>query len=157
MPGFRAPRAVLPGAMNPDLPPPVDDEHQGDGRAPNGQPAFIPAFFKQRAKSYAKIAETLLTAAGGLLNARSGTDSDAFLPDDEDTETIPPPIGRLMARRIKIGADPEQLTDIEDIGIAAVGLVMWAAKGLTMLWEERRERRRLEAGRAVFDETGNGQ
>jgi hypothetical protein len=145
--------------MNPDPPLPPEDvgEDQGDGRAPNEQPASIQAFFKQRAKSYAKIAETLLKAAGGLLNAQAGTDSEAFLPDDDDTETIPPPIGRLMARRIKIGADPEQLTDIEDIGIAAVGLIMWAAKGLTLLWEERRDRRRAEAGRAVYSETGDGQ
>jgi hypothetical protein len=159
LPMFKTPPTPLPGAMNPDPAPAVED-HQGDGRANGasaGQTTSIPAFFRQRAKSYAKIAETLLTAVGGLLNTRAGEDCDAFLPDEEDRETIPPPIGRLAARRLKIGADPEQMNDLEDIGMAAVGLAVWAAKGLSALWEARRARRRLEDGKAVHNDTGDGQ
>jgi len=159
LPMFRAPRPPLPGTGNPDPAPPVD-EHQDDGRAAAASPeqrTSIQAFFKQRAKSYAKIAETLLSAAGGLLNTRAGEDCDAFLPDEEDRETIPPPVGRLMARRIKIGADPDQLSDIEDLGMAAVGVAIWLAKGMTALWDARRARRRLEDGKAVHAETGDGQ
>lgn len=159
LPAFQMPRAPLPGMGNPD-PAPEADDHQGAAAASASkgqQTASIPAFFKQRAKSYAKIAETLLTAAGGLLNAQSREDSEAFIPDDDDRETIPPPIGRLMARRIKLGADPDQLSDIEDLGMAAVGVAMWLAKGVTTVWEARRARRRLEADKAIHNETGDGQ
>lgn len=161
-PGFRwlPPR---PGPRNPDsLDPSVTttadhDEHQGDdgGRAGKaGTGTSIPAFFKQRSASYAKIAGALLQAVGGWCNMLSG-DDEAFLPDDDDMETIPPPLGRLAARRIKVG-DPGNLTDIEDMGMAAIGLIAWAAKGAAAMLEARRERRRAEKGKAVHADPGNG-
>lgn len=152
----------------PPPPTPIDDPPADSPPTPGGAPGgaqaagtagtgiSTPEFFKSRAKSYAKIAEALLAAAGGWLNMASGEpDSGAFLPDDDDEATIPPPLGRIAARRIKIG-DPGNLTDIEDIGMAAVGLGVWLAKGITAMLSARRERRRAAAGAVVHDESGNG-
>lgn len=158
----------MPGPDNPD---PLDDAETTSTRttgaaaaAASGssgqEPASIQALFKGRAKSYAKVAGTLFKAVGGLLNNAAtpdGWESEAFLPDEDDEETVPPPLGRIAARRIKIGANPDQLTDLEDIGIAAVGLLVWAAKGIAAVAEARRERRKLEAGKAVYAESGDGQ
>lgn len=160
-PGFRwLPR---PGRANPDSLDPEatttrdHDEHQDDegaaAKAATG--TSIPAFFKQRSASYAKIAGALLQAVGGWANMLSGAE-EAFLPDDDDMETIPPPLGRLAARRVKVG-DPGNLTDIEDMGMAAIGIIAWAAKGAAAMLEARRERHRAEAGRAVHAEKGEGQ
>lgn len=171
-PMFGPPRAILPGPANPDPAPPTStstratspaaaDEPggRGAGGGSKDQTASIPGLFKQRSKSYAKVAETLLKAAGGWLHTSAGLgdDSEAFLPDEDDLDTIPPPLGRLAARRIKLGADPDELSDIEDIGIAAVGILVWLAKGFSGVLEARRARRRLEKGKAVHDETGDGQ
>lgn len=155
LPGFgRRPPPPPNASSNPDQPiPAAESAAGGDSK---DEPASIPAFFKQRSKSYAKIAETLLKAAGGWLNAIGDEDSEAFLPDDDDVEMIPPPLGRLAARRLKLGADPDQLSDLEDLGMAAVGIGVWLAKGITARWEARRERRRLEASAAVHRESGDG-
>jgi len=162
LPGWGRPRTPLPGPGNPDPLPATEDSGRataaaGDGSGSSGhETASIQAFFKGRAKSYAKIAGTLFKAVGGLLNSAaaeaSGTDTDAWLPDEEDLDTVPPPLGRIAARRIKFGADPAQLSDVEDIGMAAVGLLMWAAKGVAAVAEARRQRRRLEADKAVYSE-----
>lgn len=160
LPGFRAPRVPPPSLANPDEPiPPQAGAAAADdgGRASSGTATSIPAFFKQRAKSFAKVAETLLNATGGWLNKISDEDSEAFIPDEDDADMIPPPLGRLAARRLKLGADPDQLSDLEDIGMAAVGIAVWLAKGFTTLWEAKRERRRIEASAAVHRETGDGQ
>lgn len=160
LPAFAPPPMPLPSLRNPDAPPPGADPGEA---APAGdskqQKASIQGFFKQRAKSYAKIAETLLKGVGGMLHAAAdlGEDSDAFLPDEDDLETIPPPLGRLAARRIRIGADPDTLTDVEDIGMAAVGILVWLAKGVGGVLETRRIRRRAEQDRAVHREPGDGQ
>lgn len=158
LPGFSPPRAPMPGPAYPDPPGPQTAPAADGGAGSPSTGTSIPAFFKERSKTYAKIAEALLMAAGGWLNKASGEeDAEAFLPDDDDTETIPPPLGRLAARRVKIGADPAALTDLEDIGMAAVGIIAWLAKGVTAMLAARRERRRLEAGNAVHSETGEGQ
>lgn len=139
---------------------PAEPAAAGAASRSGGQPASIQAFFKGRAKSYAKIAEVLFTAVGGALNAAAQHELDgttAWLPDDDDLETVPPPLGRIAARRLKIGVDPAQLGDIEDIGMAAVGLLAWAAKGVAAVFAARRARNKLEDGRAVYNETGDGQ
>lgn len=143
----------VPDALDPDV-----TTASGPGSEGGASPSpgtSIPAFFKQRSKSYAKIAEALLQAAGAWLNKASGEeDAGAFLPDEDDAETIPPPLGRLAARRIKLG-DPGNLTDLEDIGMAAIGISVWLAKGVTSALNARRERRRLLDGAAVHqDEAG---
>lgn len=158
-------RIRLPGAGNPDPAPETSTAAAAADGAPSASSeqgtASIRALFKGRAKSYGKIAETLFKAIGGMLNTSASEaaklDTDAWLPDDDDLETVPPPLGRIAARRIKFGADPEQLSDLEDIGMVAVGLVMWAAKGITAVAEARRIRRRLEADKAVYNDTGDGQ
>lgn len=157
-PGWGPRRPVLPSLDNPD---PAPESTAGGASASSGPAiASIRALSKDRAKSYAKIAATLFRAVGGILNtsaaASAGADTDAFLPDDDDLDVVPPPIGRLAARRIKFGADPEQLSDLEDIGMAAVGLLVWAAKGVSAIAEARRYRRRLEADKAVHADPGDG-
>lgn len=156
----------MPGPLRPD---PFDPESTTrpvgrDELADNGgsgswtSTSSIPDLFKSRAKSYAAIAKALMQAVGGWANRMSGEeDSGAFLPDADDLSDIPPPLGRLAARRIKFGADPSQLRDIEDIGMAAVGMLAWFAKGITATINARRERRRIEADKAVYMEEGNGQ
>ena len=136
-------------------------DETGDASQSTGQKASIPGFFKGRAKSYGKIAEVLFQAVGGMLNAavqrEFNAPTDAWLPDEEDLGTVPPPLGRIAARRLKIGVDPSQLSDIEDIGMAAVGLLAWAAKGVSAVFAERRARRKVEQGKAVYNETGDSQ
>jgi hypothetical protein len=162
LPAFRPPRTLPPSADNPDPAPQNLHEHQGaaaaDSAKPKRETASIQGFIKKRAESYAKIAGTLLKAVGGYLNVASGeTDSEAFLPDDDDLSDIPPPLGRLAARRFKLGADPEQMSDIEDIGMAAVGIGIWLVQGLSAVFEARRERRRAEKGKPVHTDSGDGQ
>lgn len=163
-PGWGPRRPVLPSTANPDPDP------QQENRAPaaaagasgsSGQStASIRAFSRDRAKSYAKVAETLFRAVGGILNGSAsksaGADTDAFLPDDDDLDVVPPPLGRLAARRVKFGADPDQLNDLEDLGMVAVGLIAWAAKGVSAVFEARRLRRRLEADKTVHTDPGDG-
>jgi hypothetical protein len=163
LPAFKPPRAIPPGPDNPDPAPAgmttaAADEHQGAGGKGKQDTARIQGFIKRRAESYAKIAGVLLKAVGGYLNAASGEiESEAFLPDDDDLADIPPPLGRLAARRFKLGADPDQLSDIEDIGMAAVGIGVWFVKGFAALLEARREKKRAESGRAVHTDSGDGQ
>lgn len=160
-PMFRAP-ADPPGRWNPDPPPPGADgsasaSSAGDP-APTLTPAELAATVKGKGRAYAKIAKALLHALGGWLNMTLAVDEDdkSFLPDDDDDETVPPPVGRIAARKIKLGADAENLTDIEDIGIAAVGLIAWAAKGITEHLSARRERgpKGRRQGAPAYDGTG---
>lgn len=160
-PGWGPRRPVLPSTANPDPAPETATAAAAGASGSSGQStASIRAFSRDRAKSYAKIAAALFSAVGGILNGTAersaGAESDAFLPDDDDMETVPPPIGRLAARRIKLGADPEQLSDLEDLGMAAVGLLAWAAKGVSAMIEARRQRRRTEEGKAVHTDAGDG-
>lgn len=157
LPGFSPPRALPPSMANPDEPPPATTTPPANGSGAggsSGSAASIQGFFKARAKSYAKIAETLLKAAGGLLNrAAAGPDNDeleAFLPDDDDLETIPPPLGRLAARRVKFGADPDQLSDVEDLGMLAVGVLAWLGKGVVAVIEARRTARAAAREKAIY-------
>jgi hypothetical protein len=120
-------------------------------------PTFTPASFRDRSKGYAAIATTLLRATGGWLNgAVRLPESEAFLPDDDDEATISPPLGRLAARRIKLGADPESLSDLEDIAQAGIGVVVWLAKGIGDVFDARRERKRIQADKAVHTDPGTG-
>lgn len=131
-----------------------DDDRGGRAR---GTSTFTPASFKDRAKGYSAIAATLLRAAGGWLNgAVRMPETDAFLPDEDDEEAITPPLGRLAARRIKLGADAETMTELEDIAQAGLGMVVWLAKGIGAVYDARRERRRAQQGRAVHTDTGDG-
>ena len=152
------PKTPLPSAANPDPLPPGAGQAAPAGSGSKEQTASIPAFFRQRSASYAKIAGTALRALGGYLNMLSGElETDAFLPDDDDEATIPPPLGRLAARRVKIGADPEQLNDVEDIAQAAIGTLVWLVKGATTMLDARRERRRIAAEHALHTDRGDGQ
>src|SRR6516225_9185969 len=70
LPGFSPPR-TMPGPAYPDPPgpqlPPGESAAGGGGNDKAGTGTSIPAFFKERAKSYAKISEGLLMALGGWL------------------------------------------------------------------------------------------
>ena len=150
------PKTPLPSAANPD--PLPQGAGQAAGSGSKEQTASIPAFFRQRSASYSKIAGTALRALGGYLNMLSGElHTDAFLPDDDDEATIPPPLGRLAARRVKIGTDPDQLNDVEDIAQAAIGTLVWLVKGATAVLDARRERRRAAADHALHTDRGDGQ
>jgi hypothetical protein len=127
----------------------------GRGKADTG--TFTPASFKDRSKGYAAIATTMLRATGGWLNGVTRLpESEAFLPDDDDEATIAPPLGRLAARRIKLGTDPESLSDLEDLAQAGIGIVVWIAKGIGDTIEARRARKRIQADKAVHTDTGTG-
>lgn len=131
---------------------PADDAAKAD------IPTSIPAFFRSRAKSYGAIAGALLQATGGWINgavARADDIGDAFLPDDDDVEAIAPPLGRIAARRIKVGS-PDNLTDVEDMFTAAIGITVWLAKGVTATLTARRARRAEQGGRAVYHDPEQG-
>jgi hypothetical protein len=151
MPGFQPIPDPLPGPANPDPRP--------DGAASVSSGPAAPTRIeipKARVKSYSGIAKGLLHALGGLVNRAVAVDEDdtAFLPDDDDDATIPPPLGRLAARRVPIGKDGDDFSDIEDIAMSVIGLLAWAAKGLTDHLNARRERgpagRRIK-GQVMFD------
>ena len=167
------PAASLPGfaaAPPPDLPPetppqdsPTTPRAGGRHAAPSSSDKLtsIPEFFKRKSRTYEEIARGAFRAAGGLLNQAVSTSEDdaSFIPDADDDESVPPPIGRLMARRIPIGSDDTNWSDMADLGAAAVGLLAWALKGVVSVAGARRERRRLLAGVAVHqgDAAAEGQ
>lgn len=158
-PMFRTPD-LHPGRWNPDPAPPGDDGASGSSASPalTLTPAELSAAVKGKGRAYAKIAKAALHAVGGLVNMRLAVDDDdkCFLPDEDDDDTIAPPLGRIAARKIRIGANADDLTDIEDIGIAVVGLVAWVLKGASEHLTARRERgpRGNRKGGPVFDGTG---
>lgn len=167
-PGFAPLPAPPPGPANPDPPtssrPPGDDA--GDGAAVTGAPRFTTvstdqrALFRGRAKTFGKLAETTFKAIGGLLNKilATGDDDGCFLPDEDDLKTVPPPIGRLAARRVDLPVDGENLSDAEDLIAAVIAVVAWAIKGVVDMLAARRDARRAVAGAAVHvDEPGGGQ
>lgn len=116
----------------------------GGGAGSSSPGSSTPEFFKSRSKAYGAIAGAALKAAGGWLNriAAAHVEDECFLPDDDDLADVPPPLGRLAARRLRLG-DVENLSDIEDVGMAVVGLVAWLAKGFSAAYDARREMRRL--------------
>jgi hypothetical protein len=146
-PGFAPIPDPLPGPGNPDqLPSGTTDSASSGLRAPTR--IDIP---KAKGQAYAKIAKGLLHAVGGLINRAIAVDDDdvSFLADEDDDETIPPPLGRLAARRVPIGKDGEDFSDVEDIGQALVGLIAWAVKGVTDHLQARNERGRRKPVRGT--------
>lgn len=165
-PGFLPPPPLPPSSTSPDSPPTpgartITPGDPGAGSSSTGLLAptriDIP---KGRGKAYAKIAKGVLHAIGGLINSQVQVDEldRSFLPDEDDDATIPPPLGRLAARRVPIGGDGDDFSDLEDIGMAVVGLIAWALKGLTEHLTARKERgpkgRRQPAGTVQYDGTG---
>jgi hypothetical protein len=150
-PGWGSPPAEAPSSTrNPD---PAREDLTSSTTAPAGgaagdsQPGIsTPEFFKSRSKAYGAIAGAALTAIGGWLNhlAAAHDEDECFLPDDDDLTDIPPPLGRLAARRLRLG-NIENLTDIEDLGMAVVGVTAWLAKGVSAAYTARRELKRLTA------------
>lgn len=149
LPGYQ-PVPQLPGPGSPDpLPPGSQASPAGAGSGPGSSAGTGPTptrpVSKVKADAYEAIAKGLLQAGGGLLNQwlAAGDEDQSWLPDDEDEAMIPPPVGRLAARRVPIG-DGENLTELEDIGMAAVGLLAWGAKSLVSMYKARRDRRRAK-------------
>lgn len=135
-------RRQLPGPAAPDQAPPVtaaSDLSAPSRPIPTDQ---LKGIIRAKGKAYAKIAQGLMHALGGIINMTIAVDEDdaAFLPDEDDDATIPPPLGRLAARKMPLFGDGEDFSDLEDIGMAVVGLLAWAAKGVTEHLTARRER-----------------
>jgi hypothetical protein len=160
VPGFLQLPAPLPGEANPDQLPPGASAASGSSEPSPPTRIELP---KARVKSYREIAKGLFHAVSGLLNRAIAVDDEdtSFLPDDDDDAAVPPPLGRLAARRIPIGKEGDDLTDIEDLATLIIGLLAWGAKGLTDHLNARRERgpagRRKKGpkGAAVFGGTGD--
>lgn len=155
-PGWGAPPPSLPSPSTPDpLDPGATTGEPGpaaesSSSAPVSSTAPSPRLLATRGKAYAAIARAGLQAAGGWLNKLSAVhdEDESFLPDDEDLADIPPPLGRLAARRLRVGENIENLSDLEDIGMAAIGIAAWLAKGISAAWEARRAVRRALADAA---------
>lgn len=152
-PGWAAIPDPLPGPASPD--PQNIPGRDGTGGGSGTTPApILTASFKGKAAAYGAIAKTLFIALGGLANQAlaASEDDEAFIPDADDLATVPPPVGRLAARRIPLGDGSENFTDLADIGQAAVGIAAWVGKGIASTLQARRERRRRAArGAAVYD------
>lgn len=137
-PGFIQP-PTWPGAAAPD------ELHGGQLGQPSpgvSTPTRIDLpSIRSKGRAYAKIAAAILQGLGGLINKAIRVDKadEAFIPDDDDEQTIPPPAGRLAARHLPLG-NSEDLSEIEDLGVLVVGLVSWVIKGVTDHMEARRER-----------------
>lgn len=141
----------------------------GDGSAPSGTPtppATDPAadkkLFGSKSKTFATIAEAGLEALGGILNGflAAGPEDPVFLPDDDDLNTVPPPLGRIIARRVKMSEDTN-LSEAADMMTAGIGLAAWLAKGLIGLAQARLARRHPAAapagavpGEVIYAEAG---
>jgi hypothetical protein len=150
-PGWGPAPEPPPGPRRPDQPSPAaGGDTAGGPDSPPSSPR-TPVFSKTKAGAYAAIARALLTAIGGYLNMLLAVsdDDDVFLPDEDDQADIPPPLGNLAARNIPLGDAAENWTNIQDIGAALVGLAAYAAKGLTKVFNARRDRRRAERGATI--------
>lgn len=149
------PRQPDPLTQDAQLQDPAGQLDQGAAvEASGSRGTSIPAFFKERSAAYAAIAGTLLDAVGGWLNSVSAAhdEDEAFLPDEDDRKMIPPPLGRLAARRVKIGGS-DDLRDVEDVGMALVGVAAWLAKGFAAALKARRELKRAQLGAMQGQET----
>ncbi len=148
-PGWGPAPEPIPGRRSPDQPSPAAGE-DGAGSASPTLPPPTPKWSKDKAAAYSAIARALLTALGGYANMLAAADEDdtAWLPDEEDQAAIPPPLGRLTARRIPLGDLAGNYTDLADIGEALVGLAAYIAKSVTATLNARRARRRSQ-GSAV--------
>jgi hypothetical protein len=151
LPGFGTAPAPRPSRRAPDPPSPEDGEAAGAAAPSEPQRPLTPPSFGKQAGAFTAIARALLIAAAGYLNMVTAVDEQdtAFLTDEDDERLIPPPLGRIAARRIKLGQLAENYTDLQDIGEAAVGLLAWLAKGITASLSARRERKRAEHGKTV--------
>ncbi len=165
LPGSFRQVPVPPAAeTNPDPPGPAADGDSGPGssggpEAPTRTDGPFGRLTRARTAPYEAIARGALRALGGLLNSRLQADDDdeSFLPDADDEKNVPPPVGRLMARRIPFDVTDSNLSDVEDMAAAAVGLLAWGVKGVTSAWENRRRVRRERHGAAVHDDAGQEQ
>ncbi len=147
VPGFQP----VPPATTPGPDPLPDGAVSGSAPGSSEPPTHTPTddrppgpISKTKAATYTAIARGALRAFGGMVNMRLAVDDedDSWLPDDEDEETVPPPVGRLMARRMPFDAGSENLTELEDLTVAAIGLIGYGLKSVTSMWENRRRHRR---------------
>lgn len=140
-PGFDPP-PTFPGPTHPDQAPTPTGDSSGQGSNGGGQGRTPTELIPKSGKAFGKIAEAALRAVGGLLNRMVAVDDDdlSFIPDEDDEDLIPPPLGRLAARRVPLGKNADDLTELEDIGMLLVGLIAYGLKGLTDWAEARRER-----------------
>src|SRR5579859_1117337 len=163
LPAFTSPPPPPPGPANPDPGPanPAPGPGPGGGAGP-GSPAragsSIPvSAFKLRAQAFGKIAGTALQAGGGLINRglAAGEEDLCFIPDKEDVDTIAPPVGRLAARRVQVPVGEENVSDVEDLMAAGIGLFAYAVKGVAD-WVTARSRRRaaVTGAAVVYPEDG---
>jgi len=149
---------------------PAGTSEPGDGPGPSGAPTppgtddddRTPAedrkLFAGKAATFRTIARTGLQAVGGLLNGVAGQGTAAFLADEDDLATIPPPIGRIIARRVHVD-DDANLSEAADMFAAGIGLVAWLAKGVIEIAEARLAARRGKTvpGQVVKPEDGAGE
>jgi hypothetical protein len=162
---LQPPPPPMPGPSTPDSPSSAARATGSDGSSPSAVPTPpIPTELlklrKGRAAAFTAIARGAFQALGGLLNMQLAADADdfCFIPDDDDEAMVPPPVGRLAARKIPIGKSEDDFTDLEDVGQAVIGLGAWGLKGFTEWAKARREKKRTDparGGQAVYDGTGD--
>src|SRR5258708_14836948 len=99
-------------------------------------PANERKLFGAKSRTFKTIAEAGLEAGGGLLNITAGTGTDAFIPDEDDLATVPPPVGRIIARRVSMSEDTN-LSEAADMITAGIGLFAWLLKGLILVAQAR--------------------
>ena len=151
-PGRYAPVPERPSQANPDDPGPdltraPADEGGGSPPGSNGRPWATRTPIKDiKSGPFETVARGLLRALGGLVNGRVQVDDDdaAFIPDEEDDKLFAPAAGRVAARHMPL-PNRADLSELEDIGAAAVALLNWAAKGAIAVWDARASRRRARA------------
>jgi len=155
-PGFRDLPEYPSAEANPDSPAASSPASGGSDAAPPGASPTI-TVPRGKAAAYRKIMQAGFKALGGLINSviAAGPEDESFLPDSDDLDTVGPPLGRVAARHVPLGKATENMTDVEDLGMAAIGLIAWALKGAGSWWEARRAKTRLPAGTAVQPEDTN--
>lgn len=157
LPGYQKIPAPANAATRPDSLPAgavygeaIDGPGSRSSGDPTGSIRTEPKLTPARSAPYEAIARGGLQALGGFLNSRLALRDDpddmSFIPDVDDEKHVPPPVGRIMARRVPVDISRADLTDLEDMAAAAVTLAAWAIKGLSSMWRARSDRRRAAAG-----------
>lgn len=123
-------------------------ESTGSPTPPGTDPAADRKLFANKATTFTTIAGAGLEAIGGLLNIVAGAGTPAFIPDEDDMASVPPPVGRILARRVKTSEDAN-LSETADMIAAGIGLAAWLAKGLLHVVDARiAARRQPQPGQA---------
>lgn len=127
------------------------------GSTASSPPVVDAKTLRKRNAAFAGLAAAAFTMASGLVNWRLRLDEKdpTWLADEQDTDVIGPPAGRLIARHTPLpdGEDTSDLVDAIELAIGTAGYVM---KNLMRRAQELNARRREAAAQASAQAPAQG-